>query len=59
MTVPMLICLDVNGEHVEAQVLPRLNLADFLREPERMSVASTGFAARARCVSMARSFALA
>jgi carbon-monoxide dehydrogenase small subunit len=28
----MPICLDVNGEHVEAQVLPRLNLADFLRE---------------------------
>jgi carbon-monoxide dehydrogenase small subunit len=28
----MPICLDVNGERVEAQVLPRLNLADFLRE---------------------------
>jgi aerobic carbon-monoxide dehydrogenase small subunit len=26
------ISLDVNGEHVDAQVLPRLNLADFLRE---------------------------
>jgi carbon-monoxide dehydrogenase small subunit len=32
VTVPMLICLDVNGERVEAQVLPRLNLADLLRE---------------------------
>ena len=26
------ISLEVNGERVEAQVLPRLNLADFLRE---------------------------
>ena len=26
------ISLEVNGEHIEAQVLPRLNLADFLRE---------------------------
>jgi carbon-monoxide dehydrogenase small subunit len=32
VTAPMAIRLDVNGEHVEAQVLPRLNLADFLRE---------------------------
>jgi carbon-monoxide dehydrogenase small subunit len=29
-TIP--ISLDVNCEHVDAQVLPRLNLADFLRE---------------------------
>src|SRR3977135_2670770 len=28
----MPISLDVNGEHVAAHVLPRLNLADFLRE---------------------------
>src|SRR6202453_4591768 len=28
----MQITLDVNGERVDAQVLPRLNLADFLRE---------------------------
>jgi carbon-monoxide dehydrogenase small subunit len=28
----MAISLTVNGERVEAQVLPRLNLADFLRE---------------------------
>jgi carbon-monoxide dehydrogenase small subunit len=28
----MPISLEVNGERVEAQVLPRLNLADFLRE---------------------------
>lgn len=32
MTGPIAISLDVNGERVDAQVLPRLNLADFLRE---------------------------
>jgi carbon-monoxide dehydrogenase small subunit len=32
VTAPMQISLDVNGEHIEAHVLPRLNLADFLRE---------------------------
>lgn len=32
MTAPMPISLEVNGESVVAQVLPRLNLADFLRE---------------------------
>lgn len=32
MTAPMPISLTVNGERVSAQVLPRLNLADFLRE---------------------------
>ena len=32
MTAAMPISLDVNGERVEAYVLPRLNLADFLRE---------------------------
>jgi carbon-monoxide dehydrogenase small subunit len=32
MTAPMLISLEVNGERVDAHVLPRLNLADFLRE---------------------------
>jgi carbon-monoxide dehydrogenase small subunit len=32
MTAAMPISLDVNGEPVEAYVLPRLNLADFLRE---------------------------
>jgi carbon-monoxide dehydrogenase small subunit len=29
---PIRILLDVNGERVEADVLPRVNLADFLRE---------------------------
>ena len=32
VTAHMQISLDVNGERVDAQVLPRLNLADFLRE---------------------------
>ncbi|MEA2881518.1 MAG: aerobic carbon-monoxide dehydrogenase small subunit [Bradyrhizobium sp.] len=32
MTAPAHISLEVNGERVEAQVLPRQNLADFLRE---------------------------
>jgi len=32
VTSPMSISLHVNGERVDAQVLPRLNLADFLRE---------------------------
>jgi carbon-monoxide dehydrogenase small subunit len=32
LTAPLSISLDVNGERVNAQVLPRLNLADFLRE---------------------------
>ncbi|WFU22220.1 (2Fe-2S)-binding protein [Bradyrhizobium sp. CB1717] len=32
MTAPVAISVTVNGEHAEAHVLPRLNLADFLRE---------------------------
>jgi carbon-monoxide dehydrogenase small subunit len=32
MTAPMPISLTVNGERVDTHVLPRLNLADFLRE---------------------------
>jgi carbon-monoxide dehydrogenase small subunit len=32
MTAPMPISLEVNSERVDARVLPRLNLADFLRE---------------------------
>src|SRR5256884_6835970 len=32
MTAPMPISLQVNGERVDTHVLPRLNLADFLRE---------------------------
>ena len=32
VTAPVPISLEVNGERVDAHVLPRLNLADFLRE---------------------------
>ena len=32
MTAPMPISLNVNGERIDTHVLPRLNLADFLRE---------------------------
>jgi carbon-monoxide dehydrogenase small subunit len=32
MTTPVPISLTVNGERISAHVLPRLNLADFLRE---------------------------
>ena len=32
MTLPVHISLEVNGERVDADVLPRQNLADFLRE---------------------------
>jgi aerobic carbon-monoxide dehydrogenase small subunit len=32
MTAAMAIGLEVNGEHIDAHVLPRVNLADFLRE---------------------------
>jgi carbon-monoxide dehydrogenase small subunit len=30
--VPRAVSLDINGERVDARVLPRVNLADFLRE---------------------------
>ena len=32
MTTAVTISLAVNGEHIESSVMPRLNLADFLRE---------------------------
>ena len=32
MTAPVSITLTVNGERVDAQIAPRLNLADFLRD---------------------------
>jgi carbon-monoxide dehydrogenase small subunit len=37
VTAPILISLRVNGERVDAHVLPRLNLADFLREHLHLS----------------------
>ena len=42
MTAHMEIWLDVNGERVEAQVLPRLNLADFLREHLKLTGTHVG-----------------
>ncbi|MGZ5871179.1 MAG: (2Fe-2S)-binding protein [Bradyrhizobium sp.] len=42
MTAPLPIALHVNGERVEAQVLPRLNLADFLREQLKLTGTHVG-----------------
>ena len=42
MTAPLPISLDVNGERVDAQVLPRLNLADFLREQLKLTGTHVG-----------------
>ena len=39
---PVLISLDVNGERVDAHVLPRLNLADFLREHLKLTGTHVG-----------------
>lgn len=42
MTTAVPISLVVNGEHVEADVLPRLNLADFLREHLKLTGTHVG-----------------
>ena len=42
MTTAVAISLVVNGEHVEAIVLPRLNLADFLREHLKLTGTHVG-----------------
>ena len=42
MTAPIAISLSVNGECVEADVLPRLNLADFLREHLKLTGTHVG-----------------
>jgi carbon-monoxide dehydrogenase small subunit len=42
VTVQVPISLTVNGERVEAQVLPRLNLADFLREHLKLTGTHVG-----------------
>ena len=42
MTAPLAISLAVNGERVEAHVLPRLNLADFLREHLKLTGTHVG-----------------
>jgi carbon-monoxide dehydrogenase small subunit len=42
VTAHLPISLSVNGEHVEADVLPRLNLADFLREQLQLTGTHVG-----------------
>ena len=42
MTAAVAISLDVNGECVEADVLPRLHLADFLREHLKLTGTHVG-----------------
>ncbi len=42
MTSSVPISLEVNGERVEAHVLPRLNLADFLREHLKLTGTHVG-----------------
>jgi len=42
MTAPYPISLEVNGERVEAYVLPRINLADFLREHLKLTGTHVG-----------------
>jgi len=42
VSAPLSISLCVNGERVEAQVLPRLNLADFLREHLKLTGTHVG-----------------
>jgi carbon-monoxide dehydrogenase small subunit len=42
VTSPVAISLNVNGECVEANVLPRLNLADFLREHLKLTGTHVG-----------------
>ena len=40
--IPVSISLEVNGERVDADVLPRLNLADFLREHLKLTGTQVG-----------------
>ena len=42
MTIAVAISLVVNGERVEANVLPRLNLADFIREHLKLTGTHVG-----------------
>jgi aerobic carbon-monoxide dehydrogenase small subunit len=42
VVTPVVISLEVNGERVEAHVLPRLNLADFLREHLKLTGTHVG-----------------
>jgi carbon-monoxide dehydrogenase small subunit len=42
VTAALSISLQVNGERIDAQVLPRLNLADFLREQLKLTGTHVG-----------------
>ena len=42
MTAPIPLSLDVNGERIDTFVLPRLNLADFLREHLKLTGTHVG-----------------
>jgi carbon-monoxide dehydrogenase small subunit len=42
VTTPVPISLEVNGERVDARVLPRLNLTDFLREQLQLTGTHVG-----------------
>jgi carbon-monoxide dehydrogenase small subunit len=42
VTAPLSISLEVNGERVDTQVPPRLNLADFLREQLKLTGTHVG-----------------
>jgi aerobic carbon-monoxide dehydrogenase small subunit len=42
MTAPHAISLEVNGERIETYVLPRINLADFLREQLKLTGTHVG-----------------
>ena len=42
MTAPVSISLEVNGERIDAYVLPRINLADFLREHLKLTGTHVG-----------------
>jgi carbon-monoxide dehydrogenase small subunit len=42
MTAPLSISLEVNGERIDADVLPRINLADFLREHLKLTGTHVG-----------------
>jgi carbon-monoxide dehydrogenase small subunit len=42
LTGPISISLDVNGERIDAAVMPRLNLADFLREHLKLTGTHVG-----------------
>ncbi len=42
MTAPIPVSLQVNGERIDAHVLPRINLADFLREQLQLTGTHVG-----------------